>query len=453
MRKPFLYSPTSPLTRIFLVLLRLAIGWHLFIEGVTKLESFAVGPTGTSKPFSSRGYLQQSQGPLGPFFRNMAGDPDKQLDAKLSVDPIPANGPGRDALPAVLRQEYQDYLRRFTQHYRLSGDQENQAKALLDKHLDALGEWFQPGKGVRTVTREYPFASVTPSMDVPTRVAEYRTRLKELRELQDAWNLRFDRDVTKNRIAVLRTEVAKLRNELQKDIDEHATKLRVELEKLLTSDQAARDIEVYKPRLMRALKEKGYTPDHQAAAELVKAVSDARRADLLALAETNPEEFLTGVQQDAELKKALLKISNQHAAPPTRVADTWMLDWSDKIVAWGLTVSGLGLLLGCFTRLSCLAGAGLLLLFFISLPPLPGLPDNPMAEGKYLFVNKNLVEALALLALATTRSGRWFGVDALLAYIPPFSWFWKRPKLVVEVDPAAVASASVLGAVPYPYTR
>src|SRR5687767_10463121 len=105
MRKPFLYSPTSPLTRLFLVLLRLAIGWHLFIEGVTKLESFMVGPTATSKPFSSRGYLQQSQGPLGPFFRNMAGDPDKLLDAKLTVDRIPAGGQSRDALPEALRQE------------------------------------------------------------------------------------------------------------------------------------------------------------------------------------------------------------------------------------------------------------------------------------------------------------------------------------------------------------
>jgi uncharacterized membrane protein YphA (DoxX/SURF4 family) len=452
MRKPFLYSPTSPLTRLFLVLLRLAIGWHLFIEGVTKLESFLVGPTETSKPFSSRGYLQQSQGPLGPFFRGMAGDPDKLLDAKLTVDRIPTGGQGRHALPEALRHEYQDYLRRFNLHYGLTGDQEKQAQSLLDKHLDALGEWFQPGKGTKPLTREYPFASVTPVMDVPARVTEYRNKLKELHELQDAWNLRFDRDVTKNRIAVLRTEVAKLRNELQRDLDEHATQLRRELEKLLTPEQTAKDFEAYRQRLARALKEKGYTPDHRAAAELLRAVSDAKRADLMEKATTDPDQFLTGVQQDTELKKVLERLSNQHAAPPTRIENTWMLDWSDKVVAWGLTASGIGLLLGCFTRLSCLAGACLLLLFFISLPPLPGLPDNPMAEGKYLFVNKNLVEALALLALATTRSGRWFGVDALLAYIPPFSWFWSKPRLVMEVDPATAESVSLLGA-PYPYTR
>jgi uncharacterized membrane protein YphA (DoxX/SURF4 family) len=453
MRKPFLHSPTSPATRVFLVLLRLAIGWHLFIEGVTKIETFAVGPTATSKPFSSRGYLQQSQGPLGPFFRNLAGDPDRLLDARLQYMALSPGLPGRDAVPSALRDEYRDYHYRFSVHYASSPDQEAQAKAALDKHLDAVGEWFQPGRGTRNVTREYPFATVTPAMDVPTRIAEYHKKLNELYELQDAWNLRFDRDVTKNRIAVLRTEVTKLRTELQRDLDEQATKLKLELEKLLTPEQAAKDIQAYKPRLVKALRTKGFTPDHQAAAELVRAVSDAKRADLLALAESNPDQFITDVQQDAELKKVLLKISNKHAAPATRVEDTRLLDWADRLVAWGLTISGLGLLLGCFTRLSCLVGAALLLMFYISLPPLPGLPDNPMAEGKYLFVNKNLVEALALLALATTRSGRWFGVDALLAWIPPFSWFRRKPKLVMEMDPMAAQAASLLGTTTYPYTR
>jgi len=453
MRKPFLYSPTSPLTRFFLVLLRLAIGWHLFIEGVTKLESMATGPTATSKPFSSRGYLQQSQGPLGTYFRGMAGDPDRTLDTKLNYLTLAPGRPGSEAVSAALRQEYGDYLNRFLKHYGISGDQEKQARVLLDKHLDAVGEWFQPGRGAKTVTRDYSFATISPTIDVPARIAEYRSRLKELGELQDAWNLRFDHDVTKTRITVLRTEIASLRGELQKDLDEHATRLKAALEKLLTPEQAARDAEAYRTQLLLALKTRGSTPDHQAAAELVKAASAAQRADLVALAETNPEQFLNGVQQDADLRKVLLRISNVHAAPPVHLGDTWMLDWSDKIVAWGLTLGGLGLLLGCFTRLSCLLGAALLLLFYLSLPPLPGLPENPMAEGKYLFINKNLVESLALLALATTRSGRWLGIDALLAYVPPFKWFWRKPRLVVDVDPLAAEAATMLGTTSYPYRR
>ncbi len=47
------------------------------------------------------------------------------------------------------------------------------------------------------------------------------------------------------------------------------------------------------------------------------------------------------------------------------------------------------------------------------MPPWPGLPPNPKAEGHYLIVSKNLVELLACLVIATTPSGHWVGFDAL----------------------------------------
>src|SRR5438876_969819 len=110
MKKPIPLPSTTRATQVFLVLLRLAVGWHLFIEGAAKLETFSVGPTGTGKPFSSRGYLQQSQGPLAPYFRNLAGDPDQQLLARLDND--------SNAVPSVLRDEWTDYVRRYTEHYK-----------------------------------------------------------------------------------------------------------------------------------------------------------------------------------------------------------------------------------------------------------------------------------------------------------------------------------------------
>jgi len=65
------------------------------------------------------------------------------------------------------------------------------------------------------------------------------------------------------------------------------------------------------------------------------------------------------------------------------------------------------------------AGALFLLLFFLAMPPFPGWPENPRAEGHYLFINKNIIEMLALLALATTRSGRWVGLDGLVQFLSP----------------------------------
>src|SRR5262249_21213987 len=52
-------------TRYFLVLLRLAIGWHFLIEGLDKLNSAT---------WSSEAYLREASGPLAPVFRELAGD-------------------------------------------------------------------------------------------------------------------------------------------------------------------------------------------------------------------------------------------------------------------------------------------------------------------------------------------------------------------------------------------
>ncbi len=52
-------------------------------------------------------------------------------------------------------------------------------------------------------------------------------------------------------------------------------------------------------------------------------------------------------------------------------------------------------------------------MIYLSMPPWPGLPTNPRAEGHYFIVSKNLIELLACLVVATTPSGHWIGLDAL----------------------------------------
>src|SRR5260370_38816057 len=65
------------LTRVFLVLLRLAIGWHFFFEGWEKLDSLRTGPTTTNRPFTSASYLREATGPFADYFRNQAGETDE----------------------------------------------------------------------------------------------------------------------------------------------------------------------------------------------------------------------------------------------------------------------------------------------------------------------------------------------------------------------------------------
>jgi len=86
-------------------------------------------------------------------------------------------------------------------------------------------------------------------------------------------------------------------------------------------------------------------------------------------------------------------------------------DW--QVMMALLAIGGL-LIVGLFSRTAALGAAVMLAMFYLSMPPWPGLPENPRAEGHYLYVNKNLIEMIAALALATLPSGRWLGVDALI---------------------------------------
>src|SRR5262245_18438712 len=69
---------------------------------------------------------------------------------------------------------------------------------------------------------------------------------------------------------------------------------------------------------------------------------------------------------------------------------------------------------GLFSQLASFGGACLLAMFYFSLTPWPGLPPVPGTEGNYLIVNKNLIEMIACLALASMPTGAWGGLDAFV---------------------------------------
>jgi thiosulfate dehydrogenase [quinone] large subunit len=81
---------------------------------------------------------------------------------------------------------------------------------------------------------------------------------------------------------------------------------------------------------------------------------------------------------------------------------------------WGLVAIGLGLIAGCFTRLAAVSGILLILLIYLCNPPFVGYFYSIPMEGSYLVVNKNLVEASALLVVALTRTGRVAGIDRII---------------------------------------
>ena len=87
---------------------------------------------------------------------------------------------------------------------------------------------------------------------------------------------------------------------------------------------------------------------------------------------------------------------------------------ADLITMWGLTIVGFCLILGLFTRLASVAGLGFILMFYLAAPPLIGYFYAIPSEGSYLIVNKNLVEAAALVVILLTGSGRFAGLDRIV---------------------------------------
>ncbi len=95
-------------------------------------------------------------------------------------------------------------------------------------------------------------------------------------------------------------------------------------------------------------------------------------------------------------------------------ADPDVLAIVNQLNMWGLALIGLGLLLGCFTRLASAAGILVIALFYLCNPPFVGYFYSIPMEGSYLIVNKNLVELAALAVVLVTGSGRAAGLDRII---------------------------------------
>lgn len=96
-----------------------------------------------------------------------------------------------------------------------------------------------------------------------------------------------------------------------------------------------------------------------------------------------------------------------------------LLKCVDFMNEWGLVLIGLGLILGCFARLSSIGGIIILLLYTMSHPSLLNLTYTMPFEGSYFLVDKNLIELVALGVLFFFPSAREIGIDRFLVKILP----------------------------------
>jgi uncharacterized membrane protein YphA (DoxX/SURF4 family) len=390
------------LTRYFLVLLRIAIGWHFLFEGLAKIDSVdLVGPTTTNRPWTSRGYLREASGPAAPLFRKLVGDPDAEALELFTVRPLePGEDPAKvkpgERLSPLLVQSWDRYFERFAEHYQLSSEphlqrvflatvafapqsggptpvpwaalvvssqedpvQYRNAQAKLAQARANAERWLLGESGTREIERAYgPLAVFKVKQTSSQRLAEYREKVAEVRRITETKNFAFGRDVEHGNLTALKVDVNRLRTELLADL------------------------------------------------------------------ETPMQETLGSVLTDEQKKLGPVTVPANNNIRNIRQWD--LMDWIDGVTRYGLTLVGLLLIIGLFSRSACLGGAAFLLLFYAAMPALPWLPEPPRAEGHYLFINKNIIELLALLALATTRSGCWVGLDGLVQFLLPWRWFKRR---------------------------
>jgi uncharacterized membrane protein YphA (DoxX/SURF4 family) len=538
-------------TLVFLVVLRLAIGWQFLTEGLQKVRSTTIGPTETNKPFSSEGYFRGSTGPFSALIRSQITDPDEQLHNFVTLVPLPkdrppSETPPEERMPPALASAWGGYYESFLSVYPLDGMQRDRAKTALQQAKIAYVGWLQGTglQGSKEAERTISGNKVKMNLSTPVRIAEYEKALADHREY-DSKRWRFFQDVDRDGQALTRAKLIELRTALRKDVDEQSDEMRKalgdivrqkiddalhlpteehelegELLQLLTvspapgtssslefplaaymphalderwksyldalqtnlkvadpkqqelgkrlldrsRDQTVRwllDLEVQNPRaasltglvaggdplaplllastaVTHSVKNPG-PPDRLAQFRLEKQNVDALRkletaavdsvafvpSEKLKKAEENLEKSTKSLHADIvarnkEMKSGLEEMltDTQKKVAPPRTPEGWtFLKILDLVTICVITLAGLLLMLGLFTRLACILAAGFLLLTFLSAPPLPWLPLAPATEGNPIYINKNLIEFFALLALAGTASGRWFGIDALLARI------------------------------------
>ncbi len=397
----------------FLLALRLAIGWHFLFEGMHKIHSHYTGPTETNRPFTSEPYFRVAPGPLGEKMRKEFGDPAVEIMTKIKTP--------RDISRV-------DFAKMSVE------EQAAECPDAVAKQFDALEE--AAGK-TALAAAEKELKSVT--ADETKALADIQAKedkaTKAAKNDEEKTKAKADADQDREKVKAAAT---KAKADAQTKIDTHA-----EGGKRLIAQAKAKYARWVFGVDTREAKVKFVTGDLQlsgldridqleflkreARAASLRQVhglgngtgTEVKRAAEFRMDAINGELDLVRDMKAfiAELKKDL-NGGKAVEEPATATRGQFI----DRFTMWFLVVVGSFLLAGFLTRLSCLLAAGFLIMTYLAHPAFPWYPLPPNTEGNPVFVNKNIIECLALFALACYPTGRWLGLDAIV--LRPF-WKYK----------------------------
>ncbi len=395
----------------FLLALRLAIGWHFLFEGLYKVQSYYTGPTETNRPFTSEPYFKVAPGPLGAKMRKEFGDPEAEIAAKVrvsrhfapeefakwSVEKQAAECPEAVAKPF----DTDEMLEKTKEAVKL--EVENAPKEAKKAEEKAI-------KDANTAEAEALKQAAEKGWSEDDKAAiKKNTEKAHAKAKADAEKALADAKAKGEKIdAIARQQIVAAKAAYARwvyGVDARDCKVKgIAGDVPLTGPQRIEHVEW----LRRKAKE--------AADRETNGLGNGTGTDIKRVAEFQMDAITAeaDLARDvntfiAELKRDL---TGGKAVEETPVEPRGKL--LDRVTMWFLVGVGACLMAGLLTRLACLAAAGFLVMTYLAHPAFPWYPLPPNTEGNPVFINKNVIEALALLALAMYPTGRWLGLDAIV---------------------------------------
>lgn len=407
----------------FLLALRLAIGWQFLFEGLYKVQT-EYGPT--EKTFTSEPYFKASPGPIGAYMRKQFDDPAATIAEKLTPSKEFAPGmfgklPLADkaaACPPAVAQQLDGMEKQATEA--IQADAEKRVANAAPDEAKALAEIEKTEKQKLEAARsDEEKDEIKAKMDAERK----KTRVDFARSIQEAQK-RLENPGELAREQILKAKAAYASWVYGADGREAKVKFFSGEQPALTVQQRLAHLEWLRRELSDAEAKKseglgnGFNIDTKRTGELRMEVI-AAESDLA----KDAQSFI------ADLKKQL-----NGGNAPEEISHTSNGQFMDRATMWFLVAVGACLMAGLLTRFACVLAAGFLVMTYLAFPPFPWYPQPPNTEGNPLFINKNAIECLALLALACMPTGRWLGLDALV--LRPFC---RRKTEPVAAQPAAGA--------------
>ncbi|MBL8866316.1 MAG: hypothetical protein JNK93_12220 [Planctomycetia bacterium] len=406
----------------FLLALRLAIGWQFLFEGLNKIHSHYVGPSETNKPFTSEPYFKEAPGPLAPYMRAMNGDATKAITEGLTVKPNVS----------------------ATEFARLpEAEQAAHCPESIAKKLDAM---LAAATSAQREAAEAALAQLAANHDKAIQAIAATEKKETEAAKDDAGKTAAKQKAESARTAAEQArDKAKAEEERRRDGPDAFATAAIQTAKAEYA-RWAYGVDRREIKLARISGEPAFTGPQrlQFLALLRKAKDDAEERHRLGLGNGYGIDVKKTQAARAEYWSAEADLAkeidtfvgelrtrlNGGKAPETPVEVT-PLQRNDQLTRWFLAIVGACILFGLFTRISCVLAAGFLLLTYLTHPPFPWFTLPPGTEGNPLFINKNAIEFLALLALACMPTGKWLGLDAMIAYL-----FRGKPKEASETTKA-----------------